>query len=452
MSLLSPVLDPHDPDMATQGSTLSDTVIGLKSQPSSESEDEQQGSYELDDEDKEEDETPVPEELEEDKFFDAAPAVSPSPEPSSPTITFSVDNKSPTAQFTRQPSDSGGSPSAHPKPGTVPVLRPISPIPGPLPGVNFQPIKIVSASSTPSPSLMATPSSTSAVSPVQASSPRLSVQPVNPARPSSPAVSSGYYPPYPTDISPGTTAMPQPYYPPGSYISTAPSTAPGQQTRPVTYSEVTGSGFLGGGTPPYGPSSPIPPNYGQQPGAYSPNVIYPPVSNYNFPASSTAPIQMPTPNTVPSVPRNTPVSGFHRPPTEDHGLDLEELRIALQNDLDPPEVGNRAHKNSSGRSTPSQGSRTGFSSQSSSGTSSPYTDRKTSWPASATRPHHPPYPMNRSVSSPERHYGGSGDRDNPLFRRPELGNPSIKDVCTNCCWTSLLCTQIHVTMALFIQR
>lgn len=400
MSLLSPVLGAHDSETATQGSTLSDTVIGVKSQPSSESDGEQQGFYEPDEEDKEEDETPVPEDVEEEKSFDEAP---PADEPSSPTITISVDNKSPTAQFFRQPSDSGGSPSSHLKPGSVPVLRPISPIPGPQPGMSFQPIKIVAASSSPSPKLTATPPLlTSAVSPVPTSSPRLSLQPVNPARSTSPAVSAGYYPGYPAEIQPGVMPQP-PYYPPGSS---------------VTYSETPGAGFPGGATSPYRTPSPVPPSYSQQ-GPYHPNAMYPPVPNYNFPLSSTAPIQMPTPTTVPSVPRNTPVSDFHRPPDDDHGLNMEELRKALQNDLEPQELGNRVHEISSGHSTPSQGSRTGFSSQSSSATSSPYADRKTSWPVSSTRSHHPPCPMNRSVSSPERKY--SGEKEFPLPRRPELG-------------------------------
>ena len=400
MSLLSPVLGAYNPETATHGSTLSDTVIGVKSQPSSESDGEQQGFYEPDEEDKEEDETPVPEDLGEEKYFDEAPHTDePQDEPQSPTITISVDNKSPTAQFFRQPSDSGGSPSSRPKPGTVPVPRPISPIPG----MSFQPIKIVAASSSPSPKLTATPPLlTSAVSPVPTSSPRLSLQPVNTARSTSPAVSTGYHPGYPVEIQPGVMQQ-SPYYPPGSS---------------GTYSEAPSPGFPGSATSPYRTPSPVPPSYGQQ-GPFHPNPMYPPVSNYNFPPSITAPMQMPTPTAVPSVPRNTPVSGFHRPLDDDHGLNMEELRMALQNDLEPQELGNRVHEMSSGHSTPSQGSRTGFSSQSSSATGSPYADRKTSWPASSTRSHHPPYPMNRSVSSPERKY--SGEKEYPLPRRPELG-------------------------------
>lgn len=385
--------------MSSQGSTLSDTVIGVKSQLSSESDDE--GSYEIDDEDKEEDETPVPEELENELPLDEA-HVSPTG-PASPTITISVDNKSPTAQFF-QPSDSGaGSPSSNHKPGKFPILRPISPIPGPLPAMNFQPIKIVSASSSPisNTSLTTSPPLMSEVSPVKASSPRFSLQPLNPARPSSPAISPGFYPNHPAADVQSSGGMQQgPYYSPGGYnISTGPSMV---------------SGFLGGATSPYRSPSPIPLNYAQQ-GPYQPNAMYPPISTYSFPApSSTTSMQMPTPSTVPSVPRNTPVSGFHRPPPD--GLDMDELRIALQNDLDPPEHSNRVHKNSSGHSTPSQGSHTGFSSQSSSGTGSPYMDRKTSWPVSGPRVHHPPYPMNRSVSSPERNFS---DRESPLSRRPE---------------------------------
>ena len=421
MSLLSPELGPHDQEMSTQGSTLSDTVIGVKSQPSSESDEE--GSYEVDEEDKEEDETPVPEEFENEPSVDEA-AGNPSG-PASPTITFSVDNKSPTAQFFRQPSDSGGSPSSSQKPAKVPVLRPISPIPGPVigppPGINFQPINVVSASSSPTSnaSLTTTPPPAE-VNPVKASSPRISLQqPVNSARPTSPAmISSGLYPNYPADIQPSGGMHQGPYYPAAGYISTAPSIGPGQ---PLIYPEAAGSGFLGNATSPYRSPSPIPLNYSQQ-GVYQPNTMYPPVtSSYGFPVSSTTtPMQMPTPSTVPSVPRNTPVSGFHRPPGD--GLDLEELRLALQNDLEPAEHSNRAHINSSGHSTPSQGSHTvgsGFSSQSSSGKGSPYPDRKTSWPATGPRMHNPPYPMNRSVSSPERRY--SGERDSPLSRRHELG-------------------------------
>lgn len=419
MSLLSPELG--DGEMSTQGSTLSDTVIGVKSQPSSESDEE--GSYEVDEEDKEEDETPVPEEFENEPPVDEA-AGSPSG-PASPTITFSVDNKSPTAQFLRQPSDSGGSPSSSQKPGKVPVPRPISPIPGPIPGpppgINFQPIKIVSASSSPNSntSLTTTPPP-SEVSPVKASSPRISLQqPVNPARPTSPAiVSSGFYPNYSADLQPSGGMHQPPYYSAAGYISTAPTMGPGQ---PLIYSEAAGpSGFLGGATSPYRSPSPIPLNYGQQ-GVYQPNTMYPPVSTYGFPVSSTtSPMQMPTPSTVPSVPRNTPVSGFHRPPGD--GLDLEELRQALQNDLEPPEQSNRVRLNSSGHSTPPQGlhnAGSGFSSQSSSGKGSPYPDRKASWPVSGPRMHNPPHPMNRSVSSPERKY--SGERQSPLPRRHELG-------------------------------
>lgn len=119
------------------------------------------------------------------------------------------------------------------------------------------------------------------------------------------------------------------------------------------------------------------------------------------------------------------MSGFQRPPAD--GLDLEELRQALQNDLDPSEHGNRVRVNSSGHSTPSQGSHTmgsgsGLSSQSSSGAASPYPDRKTSWPVSGPRSHNPPYPMNRSVSSPERKY--SAERESPLSRRREL-DPTV---------------------------
>lgn len=418
MSLLSPELDPHNQEMSTQGSTLSDTVIGVKSQPSSESDEE--GSYEVGDEDKEEDETPVPEEFENEPSLNEAHE-SPTG-PASPTITFSVDEEqSPTAQFVRQPSDSGGSPSSGQKPGKVPALRPISPIPGPPPGITFQPIKIVSASPSPTSnaSLTTSPPPTSEVSPVKVSSPRMSLQqPVNSARPSSPAViSSGYYPNYSADIQPTGGMQQRPYYPGGGYISIAPSVGPGQ---PPMYSEAAGSGFLGGATSPYRSPSPIPLNYSQQ-GVYQPNTMYPPVSTYNFPVPSTSsPIQMPTPSSIPSVPRNTPVSGFQRPPAD--GLDLEELRLALQNDLDPPEHSNRVRMNSSGHSTPSQGSHTvgsgsGFSSQSSSGTASPYPDRKISWPVSGPRVHNPPYPMNRSVSSPERKYSG----ESPLSRRRELG-------------------------------
>lgn len=417
MSLLSAALSQG---MATQGSTLSDTVISVKSQQSSESDSEQHGSYELDDERKEEDETPVPEELENnDQSFDREPA-----EPLSPTITISVDNKSPTAQFVRQPSDSGGSPSLHPKQGKVPVLRPISPIPGPVPGINFQPIKIVAASSTHSTNMIAAPPLTSTVSTMQASGPRMSLQPVNATRPISPAVSSGNHPGYPADIQPGTVPH-GPYFSPGGYISAAPQIGPAQQTQPLIYSEAPGAGLLAGATSPYRSPSPVPPSYNPQ-GVYPPNVMYPPVSNYNFPASSTTPMQMPTPNTVPSVPRNTPVSGFHRPPADDHGLDLEELRIALQNDLDPPELASRVHVNSSGHSTPSQGSHTEYSSQSSSGAGSPYPDRKISWPASTPRVPNPPYPMNRSVSTPERKY--SGEKDNPLSRRPELDHTLFPNI------------------------
>lgn len=374
MSLLTPELNPLNHEMSTQ-ETLSDTVVGVKSQPSSESD--KEGSYEVDDENKEEDETPVPE----DETHESPTG------PVSPTITFSVDNeKSPTAQFFRQPSDSGGSPSSNEKQGKVPALRPISPIPGPPPGITSV---SASPSRTSNTSLTTSPLPNSEVSPVRVSSPRMSSlqQPVNPARPSSPAmISSGYHPNY----------------------------------SPM-YSEAAGSSFLGGATSPYRSPSPIP-NYGQQ-GVYQPNTMYPPVSNYNLPVPSTSsPIQMPTPSTVPSVPRNTPVSGFQRPPAD--GLDLEELRQALQNDLGPSEHGNMVHMNSSGHSTPSQGSHTlgsgsGFSSQSSSGAASPYPDRKTSWPVSGPSVHHPPYPMNRSVSSPERKY--SGERESPLSRRRELG-------------------------------
>lgn len=357
MSLLTPELNPHNHEMSTQ-ETLSDTVVGVKSQPSSESDEE--GSYEVDDEYKEEDETPVPEEFENEQSLDETHESQTGPV--SPTITFSVDNdKSPTAQFFQKPSDSGGSPSSNEKQGKVPALQPISPIPGPPSGITFQPIKIVSASPsrTSNTSLTTSPLPNSEVSPVRVSSPRMFLQqPVNPARPSSPSmISSGYHP-----------------------------------------------------------------NYGQQ-GVYQPNTMYPPVSNFNPPVPPTSsPIQMPTPSTLPSVPRNTPVSGFQRPPAD--GLDLEELRQALQRDLDPSEHGNRVHVNSSGHSTPSQGSHTmgsgsGFSSQSSSGAASPYPDRKTSWPVSGPSVHHPPYPMNRSVSSPERKY--SGERESPLSRRRELG-------------------------------
>ena len=413
MSLLSPELGPHDPAMS-QSSTLSDTVIGVKSQPSSESEEE--GSYEVDEEDKEEDETPVPEDFENEPPVNEAAG---SPEgPASPTITFSVDNKSPTAQFFRQPSDSGGSPSSNQKLGKVPVPRPISPIPGPIPGpppgINFQPIKIVSASPSPTSntSLTTTPPPTSEASPVKTSSPRMSLQqPVNPARPSSPAmIGSGYYPNYSADVQPTSGIYQGPYYSSTGYMSPAPLTGPGQ---PPIYSEAVSPGYLGEATSPYRTPSPIPMNYSQQ-GVYQPNTMYPPVSNYGFPVPpSTSPMQMPTPSTVPSVPRNTPVSGFHRP--QGDGLDLEELRLALQNDLEPPEHHNRVRMNSSGHSTPSQG----FSSQSSSGKGSPYPDRKTSWPVAGPRMHNPPYPMNRSVSSPERKY--SAERESPLPRRHELG-------------------------------
>lgn len=411
LSLLSPPSSHHhDPTTATQGSTLSDTVISVKSQASSESGGEHEGAYELDDERKEEDETPVPEEIEDDE---KSPDQAASTEPLSPTITISVDNKSPTAQFFRQPSDSGGSPSSHPKPGTVAGLRPISPVPGPIPSVNFQPIKIVAASSSPSPSLMAAPPRTSAVSPVPGSGPRMSFHPANPAHPISPAISPGNpgrHPGYPGDIPRGT--LPHGHY----YPSGGPLVGPDKQTPPFIYSEARGSGVTGGMTSPYRSPSPLPPSLNQH-GVHSPNVMYPPVSNYNFPPSGTTAIQMPTPNTVPSVPRNTPVAGFQMLPRDDHGLDLEELRIALQNDLDPPELANRVH-NSSGRSTPSQGSHTGHSSQASSGAGSPYPDRKVSWPA-ASHARHPPYPMNRSVSSPERKY--SGDKESPLPRRHNLG-------------------------------
>lgn len=410
LSLLSPPSSHHhDPTTATQGSTLSDTVISVKSQASSESGGEHEGAYELDDERKEEDETPVPEEIEDDE---KSPDQAASTEPLSPTITISVDNKSPTAQFFRQPSDSGGSPSSHPKPGTVAGLRPISPVPGPIPSVNFQPIKIVAASSSPSPSLMAAPPRTSAVSPVPGSGPRMSFHPANPAHPISPAISPGNpgrHPGYPGDIPRGT--LPHGHY----YPSGGPLVGPDKQTPPLIYSEARGSGVTGGMTSPYRSPSPLPPSLNQH-GVHSPNVMYPPVSNYNFPPSGTAAIQMPTPNTFPSVPRNTPVAGFQMLPRDDHGLDLEELRIALQNDLDPPELANRVH-NSSGRSTPSQGSHTGHSSQASSGAGSPYPDRKVSWPA-ASHARHPPYPMNRSVSSPERKY--SGDKESPLPRRHNL--------------------------------
>lgn len=414
LSLLSPLSRHQDPTTATQGSTLSDTVISVKSQASSESGGEHEGAYELDDERKEEDETPVPEEPEDDeKSPDQA-----STEPLSPTITISVDNKSPTAQFFRQPSDSGGSPSSHPKPGTVAGLRPISPVPGPIPSVNFQPIKIVAASPSARPNLMEAPPLTSAVSPVQGSGPRMSPHSANPAHPINPAISlgnPGRHPGYPGDIPPGTLPHGD-YYPPGGYISTAPLVGPDKQTPPLIYSEARGSGVTGGVTSPYRSPSPLPPSLSQH-GVYSSNVMYPPVSNYNLPPSGTAAIQMPTPNTVPSVPRNTPVTGFQMLPRDEHGLDLEELRIALQNDLDPPELANRVH-NSSGRSTPSQGSHTGHSSQASSGAGSPHPDRKVSWPA-ASHGHHLHYLMNRSVSSPERKY--SGDKESPLPRRHNLG-------------------------------
>ena len=276
MSLLSPELDPHNQEMSTQGSTLSDTVIGVKSQPSSESEEE--GSYEVDDENKEEDETPVPEEFENEPSLDEAHK-SPAG-PASPTITFSVDDeKSPTAQFLRQPSDSGGSPSSNQKQGKIP-LRPISPIPGPPPGITFQPIKIVSASPSPTSNanLTASPPPTSEVSPVKVSSPRMSLQqPANPARASSPA-GAGYYLNYSTDVQPTGGMQQRPYYPAGGYISTGPSLGPGQ---PPAYSEAVGSGFLGGATSPYRSPSPIP-NYGQQ-GVYQPNTMYPPASTYQLP-------------------------------------------------------------------------------------------------------------------------------------------------------------------------
>ncbi|XP_068698007.1 mitogen-activated protein kinase kinase kinase 7-like [Montipora foliosa] len=386
-SLLSP-LSPSNPEMATQGSTLSDTVISIRSQPSSDSDGEQQGSYELDDEDKEEDETPIPEDLEE-KPLDT--------EPLSPTVTFSVDNKSPTVQFSRQPSDSGNSPSTLHKPTTVPILRPLSPIPGPNLSASFRPIKIVAVTSAPSPRLTATPPVTSSTFSLPTLSPILPFQLANAT---SPAASTGFYSGYPADMQPGI--MPNsPVYHHGSYISSASPTAP----TSVVYS--------GNTTPP------VPSAYSQQ-GLYHLNAKYPPVPHYNFPTPSTGPVQMPASNTIPSVPQNTPISGFHRPPEDDHGLDMEELRLALQNDLEPLDPSSRVpvHGISSGHSTPSQGSYTGFSSQSSSGTSSPFTDRKASWPSSSTHPLHSPYLKNRSASTPERK--SSGDKENLPPRRLEL--------------------------------
>ena len=400
LSLLGSEMDQNGQEMSTQGSTLSDTVIGMKSQPSTESDEE--GSYEIEDEDKVDDETPVPGELEGEPPLEVGYE---SPQrTASPTITISVDNKSPTAQFVRQPSDSGG--PSH-KPGKAPV----SPLPGPVPGINFEPIKIISASASPSSNSSLTTSSAlpSEVSPVKALSPRISYPPV------SPAVSSGYYPNYTSDIPPSGGVQQAPFYSSGSHMSTAPSTG-----QPLIYSEASGSGYLGGATSPYRSPSPIPPNYGQQ-GAYPPNSMYPPATSYAFPTpTSTGPMQMPALSTVPSVPRNTPVSGFRTSPPPD-GLDLEELRLALQNDLDPPEHGKRVRFNSSGAS--SQGSHavgSGFSSPSSSGTGSPYPDRKTSWPVSSPRTHSHPHPhMNRSVSSPETKF--SGEKRSPLARRREQG-------------------------------
>lgn len=393
-------MDQNGGEMSTQGSTLSDTVIGIKSQPSTESDEE--GSYEIEDEEKENDETPVPGKLEGESPLEGEYE---SPHrAASPTITISVDNKSPTAQFVRQRSDSGG--TSH-RTGKAPV----SPLPGPVPGINFEPIKIVPASASPSSnsSLMTSSPLPSEVSPVKASSARISYPPV------SPAVSSGYYPNYTSDIQPSGGMQQAPFYPPGSLMSTAPSTG-----QPLIYSEASGSGFLGGATSPYKSPSPIPPNYGQQ-GAYPPNTMYPPATSYALSTpTSTSPLQMPTSSTVPSVPRNTPVSGFHAPQPPD-GLDMEELRLALQNDLDPPEHGNRVRFNSSGPS--SQGSHavgSGFSSPSSSGTSSPYPDRKTSWPVSSPHTHNHPHPMTRSVSSPERKF--SGEKKSPLARRREQGS------------------------------
>ena len=392
-SLESPLLSPPNPVTATQGSTLSDTVIDIGSQASSDSDGEKQGSYEVDEEDKEEDETPQPEELEEDNHS--------SGQPMSPTVTFSVDNNSPTAQFCRQPSDSGSSPSILRKPITVPVLRPISPIPGPLPNASFRPIEVVTTASAPSPRLTSTPLVTSSISPL----PTLAGIPILP-----PQAVNMYYQGYPAGMQPGVMLQ-SPHYPPGSNISAASTTAPTH----VMYTEAPVSSFTGNTTPP-GYSQQVP---------HHPNVMYPPVAIYNnFVTSSGLPMQMPqVPNSTPSVPQNTPMSGFHRPPDEDHGLDMEELRLALQNDLNHIEPGSRVHGHSSGHSTPTQGSYTGFSSQSSSGTSSPYTDRKASWPASNTHPHHPPYLKNRSASTPE--HRASGGNENLLPRRLELGNSNV---------------------------
>lgn len=393
----SPLLSPPNPVTATQGSTLSDTMIdNIKSQPSSDSDGEQQGSYEVDEEDKEEDETPQPEELEEGNHS--------SGQPQSPTVTFSVGNNSPTAQFSRQPSDSGSSPSVLRKPFTVPVLRPISPVPGLHPNASFRPIEVVTATSAPSPRLTSTPLPPSSISPVPTLSgiSRLPPQAVNAT---SSTVNNVYYQGYPAGIQPGVVLQSS-HYPPGSNISTASTTAP---TR-VVYSEGPVSILTGNSTPP---------GYTQQV-PHHPNAMYPLVPIYNnFMTSNCAPVQVPqAPNSAPSVPQNTPMSGFQIPSDDDHGLDMEELRLALQNDLDPNETGGRVHGHSSGRSTPSRGSYTGFSSQSSSGTSSPFTDRKTSWPASNTHSRHPPYLKNRSASTPE--HKASGGKDNLLPRRLEL--------------------------------
>ncbi|XP_015756075.1 PREDICTED: mitogen-activated protein kinase kinase kinase 7-like [Acropora digitifera] len=220
----SPLLSPPNPVTATQGSTLSDTMIdNIKSQPSSDSDGEQQGSYEVDEEDKEEDETPQPEELEEGNHS--------SGQPQSPTVTFSVGNNSPTAQFSRQPSDSGSSPSVLRKPFTVPVLRPISPVPGLHPNASFRPIEVVTATSAPSPRLTSTPLATSSISPVPTLSgiSRLPPQAINAT---SSTVNNVYYQGYPAGMQPGVVLQ-SPHYPPGSNISTASTTAP---TR-VVYSE-----------------------------------------------------------------------------------------------------------------------------------------------------------------------------------------------------------------------
>lgn len=70
MLLLSLELDLYNYEMFIQGSILSDTVIGVKSQLFSESDEE--GSYEVDDENKEEDEILVFEEFENELLLDEA--------------------------------------------------------------------------------------------------------------------------------------------------------------------------------------------------------------------------------------------------------------------------------------------------------------------------------------------------------------------------------------------